>query len=238
MRTAWARDESRLHDAGLRPVLVALIGFILFVLGRWSVSGACPAAVGLGPQEVAREALDSLYDPPSGHGRVDVPSVLKDARGEIHNLEIGGARFNVLVSKAGSMRSGDVHRWPQLDAIFSGCVQVTTREDGKDIVRTYGGGDHILIPAHIPHMFRFVNDTVMAEFWLGPFDARYYRPYRAQVDASTEMLLMAAGRQSGRKELGRQGRARAKLTGLGKLRDTLSPRRRANVAPIPPRNIR
>ena len=49
-------------------------------------------------------------------------SVLRDARGEIHNLKIGAARFNVLASRAGAMRSGDVHRSRQLDLVFRGLL--------------------------------------------------------------------------------------------------------------------
>ena len=52
-------------------------------------------------------------------------SVLRDARGEIHNLQIGAARFNVLASRAGAMRSGDVHRSRQLDLVFRGLLTLT-----------------------------------------------------------------------------------------------------------------
>ena len=52
-------------------------------------------------------------------------SVLRDARGEIHNLKIGAARFNVLASRAGAMRSGDVHRSRQLDLVFRGLLTLT-----------------------------------------------------------------------------------------------------------------
>ena len=56
-----------------------------------------------------------LYEPPPMHGSVAVPSVVRDARGAVHNLRIGGFRFNVLVSKAGTLRSGDVHRSAQYE---------------------------------------------------------------------------------------------------------------------------
>lgn len=185
-----------------------LTALLLFLSGRWSVSNACSAPLGArsGPQEVAQEAHGSLYDPPQGHGVVAVPSVLKDARGEIHNLQIGGARFNILVSKAGTMRSGDVHRWPQLDMVFSGVVRVTTREAGRDVVRTYSSGDRIVIPSNVPHMFFFVNETVMAEWWLGPFEARYYRPYREKVDSSMQRLATAPPPR--RRRLGQRARSR------------------------------
>ena len=52
-------------------------------------------------------------------------SVLRDVRGEIHNLRIGAARFNVLASRAGAMRSGDVHRSRQLDLVSRGLLTLT-----------------------------------------------------------------------------------------------------------------
>ena len=139
-----------------------------FLAGRWTHS------VGTGsPQaelsDVAPEERHLLYTPPPGHGAVEVSttttSVLRDARGEIHNLRIGAARFNVLASLAGAMRSGDVHRSRQLDMVFSGLCTVTTREAGRDVRRTYGAGSLIELPAHVPHAFEFLNDTVMAEWW-------------------------------------------------------------------------
>ena len=84
-------------------------------------------------QSVAPEVLSELYDPPKRHGAVRVPSVVTDARGEVHNMQIGGFRFNVLLSEKGTLRSGDVHRADQLDFIFEGSVLVTTRESGRDV---------------------------------------------------------------------------------------------------------
>ena len=172
-----------------------------FLAGRWTHS------VGTGsPQaelsDVAPEERHLLYTPPPGHGAVEVSttttSVLRDARGEIHNLRIGAARFNVLASLAGAMRSGDVHRSRQLDMVFSGLCTVTTREAGRDVRRTYGAGSLIELPAHVPHAFEFLNDTVTAEWWpdAAAFEARYYRPYRAKVDrAYAAMEGVASGKQ-------------------------------------------
>ena len=168
-----------------------LVTGVAFVLGRWSQS-PCPTA---GPilSDVDEEVHQHLYSPPPKHGHVEVPSTVSDARGSISNLAIGGFRFNVLVSRAGTMRSGDVHRSRQLDMIFSGRVMVTTREHGKDVSRMYHGGQLVVIPAHVPHIFHFLNDTVMAEWWDGAFEARYYRPYRKRVDRA---LRDATGRTS------------------------------------------
>lgn len=69
--------------------------------------------------------------------------------------------------------------------VFEGRVIVTTRERGRDVQRWYASGSLIVIPANVPHLFTFVNRTVMAEWWAsGSFETRYYRPYRERVDAA------------------------------------------------------
>jgi hypothetical protein len=129
-----------------------------------------------------KSVAEQTYKPPPGHGEVAVPSMHEDIRGAVHNLQIGGFRFNVLVSRSGVLRSGDVHPCRQFDMIFQGRVQVTTREEGRDVDRMYNSGELVVIPAHIPHIFAFREDTVMAEWWDGAFDAQYYRLYRQRVD--------------------------------------------------------
>ena len=137
---------------------LALTTIAAFIAGRWS--SITPSQKPL--DDVAAEVKPHLYSPPVGHGLVSVPSVVRDARGEVHNLETGGFRFNVLVSHAGVLRSGDVHRSRQFDLIFSGTVTVTTREKGRDVTRRYSDGDLVVIPANVPHIFRFLNRTVRA----------------------------------------------------------------------------
>ena len=44
---------------------------------------------------------------------------------------------------------------------------MTTREYGRDVSREYTAGQLVVIPAHTPHIFEFLNRTVMAEWWAG-----------------------------------------------------------------------
>ena len=154
-----------------------------FVVGRWSTCGEANLSPPLSDAEP--DVLPDLYTPPPRLGDVTVPSVVADERGEVHNLRIGDVRFNVLVSHAGTLRSGDCHQRRQLDMIFEGRVRVTTREGGRDVERVFGAGELVIIPAHVPHIFNFLNKTIMAEWWEGGvFETRYYRPFRQVVDAA------------------------------------------------------
>ena len=112
-----------LSGCDLPNVVVSLAALLAaFLAGRWTTyGGASAAAANRRLVDVAPDVAEALYTPPPGHGQVAVPSRFRDVRGEVHNLRIGGFRFNVLVSRANSVRSGDVHRSDQLDLIFSGC---------------------------------------------------------------------------------------------------------------------
>ena len=104
-----------------------------------------------------------------------------DNRGEIKRFNINNVKFNVLFSKKGSYRSGDYHDSIQYDIILSGEVKLTVRHKNKDITLIKKANDFIKIPPNMPHLFYFVKDTVMIEWWDKPFEAKFYEPYRKIV---------------------------------------------------------
>mmetsp|Transcript_40991 Transcript_40991/g.108340 ORF Transcript_40991/g.108340 Transcript_40991/m.108340 type:complete len:316 (-) Transcript_40991:331-1278(-) len=120
--------------------------------------------------------------------QIPTPSVYSDARGEIHNVSVGGKRINLLYTRKGVMRSGDLHKNTQNDFVFSGSVEVwTMRPDGGTDKKVYKTHEFLAIPEGVPHIFNFVEDCVLAEWWEpfgSPFGAWFYRPYRELVDAS------------------------------------------------------
>lgn len=177
----------------VRHLAVCLGVALAFAVGRWSAGP--PSADG--PADVAAEVARHLRAPPAGHGEVKVPSVFRDARGSVHNLRVGGFRFNVLVTRRGCLRSGDVHKRKQLDMLFKGRVRVLTREGGRDVAREYTAGQLVVIPANVPHIFEALDDAVMAEWWEGGvFETRYYDPYRSRVDAALATAAKEAARDS------------------------------------------
>lgn len=136
---------------------------------------------------------------------IPTPSIYYDGRGEIHNISVnenndavlqsspGGKdrRLNILYTNKGVMRSGDLHPNVQCDFVFAGSVQVWTLDkDGSTKKTIYGPKQYIEIPPYVPHVFNFLEDTVMAEWWEGRdgtssnFRAWFYKPYRCIVDES------------------------------------------------------
>jgi hypothetical protein len=111
-----------------------------------------------------------------------VDSLPPDCRGEIHKLELAGAKVNLIYSDKGTLRGGDVHPNTQYGAILTGRVSIET----PFCLRFYGPGDTILIPAGVPHLYHYHLPTVQLEWWSGEFSAFYHKPYRDQVEASME----------------------------------------------------
>jgi mannose-6-phosphate isomerase-like protein (cupin superfamily) len=128
-----------------------------------------------------------VFEPKTEPGALDLPKHT-DARGTIHRLDIDGFKVNLLSTKKGFMRSGDLHKNVQFDFILSGKVELWLRKDGKDEKIVYGPNSFITIPPGVPHLFNFLEDTVMAEWWDGPFKAWYYKPYRDIIDAQFKQM--------------------------------------------------
>lgn len=123
--------------------------------------------------------------PPRVNTPVPAPSVYKDGRGEIHNIKVGGKRVNILFTKQHVMRSGDIHENTQHDFIFSGQVELWILRKGETEKKIYGPYEYLSIPPYVPHVFHFLQDTVMAEWWEpGSFHAWFYEPYRSIVQQS------------------------------------------------------
>ena len=108
--------------------------------------------------------------------------VHKDSRGEIRRFDFGGAKFNVLFTKKGALRSGDVHPMRQFDIILKGKFEITMRQGNKNVKITKGANEFVVIPPNTPHLFEALENTVAIEWWDGPFSVEYYEPYRKLVE--------------------------------------------------------
>lgn len=114
-------------------------------------------------------------------GGLNAP-VQKDLRGEIRRYDLVGVKFNALFTKAGCYRSGDFHPIIQYDLILKGKFQITFHKGNKDVVFEKGENEFLAIPPNTPHLFKSLTDTVMLEWWDGPFAVGYYEPYRKIVE--------------------------------------------------------
>jgi dTDP-4-dehydrorhamnose reductase len=119
--------------------------------------------------------------------------IYRDSRGEIRRHNINDTKFNILTSKAGSIRSGDYHPSIQFDIILKGEVKITLRKEDKDIEIVKKDNEFISIPENTPHLFEFTKDTVMIEWWDKPFEAKFYEPYREKVLNNIKRKILVTG---------------------------------------------
>ncbi|GJP46967.1 hypothetical protein CLOM_g6202 [Closterium sp. NIES-68] len=111
----------------------------------------------------------------------------EDARGKILRVSMGGGMVvNLMATAAGSRRSGDMHNCSQHDVILAGRTNLHLKDlvGGGEEVKEYDGRLNVItIPPRVPHMFHFLEDNLMIEWWDCDFQAWYYRPYRDIVAA-------------------------------------------------------
>ncbi len=108
----------------------------------------------------------------------------KDIRGEIKKFGYKGTSFNLIFTKKGGYRSGDVHKSAQYDMILKGGFEITMRKKNRNVKIRAGKNQLVVIPKNTPHLFRAMKDSVMIEWWNGKFEMKYYWPYRKIVEDS------------------------------------------------------
>ena len=150
----------------------------------------------------ARGSYSSLRFPSSELGEVGGGSGDGDGGGG------GGGRgegveapyVNVVFTRAGFKRSGDLHACEQLNGVLFGRAELTqVYKGGRSRKTVLRGGDQVRIPAFVPHLYDFVEDTLMTETWRNadgspcPFKAWLYAPLRRLIPPASTNKTFAAG---------------------------------------------
>lgn len=115
-----------------------------------------------------------------------------DERGSISRLKLPeGPEVNLLFTRKGAARSGDMHNCKQFDLVLSGSWEIWLKEEtDKKIVRKKG--EMLEIPAEIPHLFVCKEDSWMIEWWENPIEdvlaegITYYPRYRRIIEMLTQ----------------------------------------------------
>lgn len=181
----------RLVGTSKLPLLVAtslVIGFVLAILQR-IISPLRAMDDIFASSEVTAAPLPSLSTNSS--------SEFADSRGAYHKLVFPGLTsnaeyVNVIFTKAGTYRSGDLHKCDQINLIVSGSATLKTIRSERTTTREVKSGDLIVTPAGVPHLYYFSEDTLLTEYWINvadggklcPFRAWFYKPFRDIVDAN------------------------------------------------------
>ena len=114
----------------------------------------------------------------------------EDARGAYERragFGAGGEYVNIVYTRAGHKRSGDIHQCEQLNLVVFGRATLTQLRRGRETVTQLRGGDVARIPPHVPHLYEFLDDSLMTEAWRKPdgspceFLAWLYKPFRDRI---------------------------------------------------------
>ena len=176
---------------------------------RLAVGGVCLAALLFfaAPSLLRRPDVGdpSLLDSPlvtavpSAYGESE-SFAFSDARGSYLSLRSfpaapGGKTapyVNVVHSREGQLRSGDMHACEQLNVVLFGQLRLTrVYARGRSVVTQHAGGEVLRIPPFVPHLYLFLTDTLMTETWREadgspcPFSAWVYAPLREQIPAAS-----------------------------------------------------
>lgn len=93
------------------------------------------------------------------------------------------------------MRSGYLHPEPKYDFVVSGEVEVWLLTHHGTEKTVHRAMDSFVIPAYTPHIYHYLSDSVVAEWWdqAGDTECWFYHPYRRIVDVQNSILSTSMG---------------------------------------------
>lgn len=93
------------------------------------------------------------------------------------------------------MRSGYLHPEAKYDFVVSGEVEVWLLSTHGTDKKVYKAMESFVIPAYTPHIFHYLSDTVVIEWWDrdGDTECFFYHPYRRIVDVQNSILSTSMG---------------------------------------------
>lgn len=105
----------------------------------------------------------------------------EDARGKIHQLQIGDKEFIIMETKKDHSRGGDFHKSIQHDVVLSGRVEFRHIDKDEDITTILKEGQMITFKPNQPHMLTALTDSLVLEWLEGIFEKQYYEPFRRLI---------------------------------------------------------
>jgi len=97
--------------------------------------------------------------------------------GVLYDLNIGDDKYYFLSSKKDSYRGGKVRNVSKTLAVLSGKVTSITQEEESDKEETFYPGSIYSIPANIPHLLHFIEDSVVVEWWDKDYTEEKFEPF-------------------------------------------------------------
>lgn len=110
--------------------------------------------------------------------KVQIKLINSDQRGELYGLYIDDKEYLIMETKKNYRRGGDYHNSIQHDIVLKGKIKVMSPE--KELILVEGQKSEFE-PGE-PHYIEALEDSVVIEWLSGPFEKKYYVPYRKIVE--------------------------------------------------------
>lgn len=106
----------------------------------------------------------------------------EDKRGSAYRVKVENFGFNVIYTKRGGLRGADIHPNTQYDLILKGEFEIWLKK-GKSILKfKKRENELIVIPPGTPHLFKCLKESLIIEWWSGPFNQEFYPPFRKYIE--------------------------------------------------------
>ena len=101
----------------------------------------------------------------------------------------------MLFSKSKVMRSGYLHPEPVYDFVVKGRVELWVLTPKGTDKRVYGPMENFTVPAYVPHILHFLEDTILTEWWESSeaLLCFVYHPYRRVIDVRNSLVSSSTG---------------------------------------------
>lgn len=105
----------------------------------------------------------------------------KDRRGWMAAADVLKHRFLLIFTKAGMLRGGDYHSRIQYDIIIKGEIEITYRYSRKEKTINVSSLNLVKSERGIPHLFRFLKNTLLIQIIRKDSATEFYKPYRKLI---------------------------------------------------------
>ena len=113
---------------------------------------------------------------------MELTDIKVDSRGVIYKYKIGSTKFLLVFTEKGALRAGETHNVMQHTFVAEGKVEVIVKENNMNVSYIIDGGMAIQIPRGVPHLFRFLEESITVESENEHMTTEYYPEYRKVVE--------------------------------------------------------
>lgn len=111
-----------------------------------------------------------------------------NTQGSLEEVTLWDTKFYIIFTRAWNYRGGKTYNVEKKFTLASWRVTLTTFENEQDISKEYLPWEIITIPAWIPNLFYFGEDSEMVEWFAKEATSTYFERYKEIKDRSLQRV--------------------------------------------------